>query len=506
MAAKADWTVMVYMAGDNELSHEMVLALQELKGYSEERRQQVRIVAQFDPSGLGLPTRRYDFSKEPAWGPGDSLGDWEDRNFDIDETNTGNPEALIAFTDWAGSSYEADRYALILSGHGSGATEEKLLLDAYSSDALTIPELASTLESVVEKLGVDKLDLLGLDCCFMSMAEVGFQIRNLADVMIGAQGFEPQRGWPYHNILVAITDRRRELDRALNAREVADLMVQVYTNSYADYDRAAGSSVDLAAVDLREIEGIKEPLEELALVLESSLDSSLSDVHMARWRAQTYKFDQYVDLWDFCDQLEEVYAHSPVEKKKLNGVCERVKKAIYNEKKGTGCLIRSGCAGFAYQHSHGLSIYLPWAKRARGYKSLDLPTTTGWNRLVSSYLEKTRRPPRGGNFEAIDNKETRCSRALRAWGRRVRPQISDRIESYIPSNLVDGEHRYGGPRTRYGGPRTRYGGPRTRFAGDLELSIKNFTPVTGKDFFPPLSVEVGEIPMTAQEVEEFVEA
>ena len=44
------WLTMLYMAGDNELTEEMVLALQDLVGHP---MTESKIVAQLDPSGIG---------------------------------------------------------------------------------------------------------------------------------------------------------------------------------------------------------------------------------------------------------------------------------------------------------------------------------------------------------------------------------------------------------------------------------------------------------------------
>ena len=66
------WLTMLYMAGDNELTEEMVLALQDLVG--PKPLTESKIVAQFDPSGVGLETQRYIF---PGSG-GKSLEDHRD--------------------------------------------------------------------------------------------------------------------------------------------------------------------------------------------------------------------------------------------------------------------------------------------------------------------------------------------------------------------------------------------------------------------------------------------
>ena len=51
------WTVMVYLAGDNNLADECVFALTEMKAAMIDKR--VKVVAQFDPTARRVRTRRF---------------------------------------------------------------------------------------------------------------------------------------------------------------------------------------------------------------------------------------------------------------------------------------------------------------------------------------------------------------------------------------------------------------------------------------------------------------
>src|SRR6266403_3729363 len=59
---KAAWTVMVYLAGDNNLSSECVFALTEMKKAAPG--EQINVVAQFDPQDKFLPTHRYEINRK----------------------------------------------------------------------------------------------------------------------------------------------------------------------------------------------------------------------------------------------------------------------------------------------------------------------------------------------------------------------------------------------------------------------------------------------------------
>ena len=58
---KAIWTVMVYLAGDNNLTSECLFALTEMKKASPGAK--INVVAQFDPQDDYLPTRRYHINR-----------------------------------------------------------------------------------------------------------------------------------------------------------------------------------------------------------------------------------------------------------------------------------------------------------------------------------------------------------------------------------------------------------------------------------------------------------
>src|SRR6476661_4732199 len=210
--SRRPWLIMLYLAGDNNLTEDMVLALQDLLAVSPLAGD--KIVAQFDPSGLGLATQRYDFSDrtKPDGTTKVTLEDYRDPTFDATETNTGSPETLTEFLRWAISYDSTDKqnmnYLLILSGHGSGTTEDFLLKDDNAVDSLSIPELKEVLETATAIRNGDgtvvqrrKIDILGMDACYMSMGEVANEISDHVGILIGAEGLEPAFGWPYRRIL-----------------------------------------------------------------------------------------------------------------------------------------------------------------------------------------------------------------------------------------------------------------------------------------------------------------
>src|SRR5215467_7754233 len=110
VAKRKQWTIMVYLAGDNNLDSAGVADLQEMKTIGST--EQVAVVAQFDRSGAKQTTNRYALRK------GSTLA--EDLVTSLGETNTGDPAVLRDFVTWAATTHPAQHYLLVIWNHGSG--------------------------------------------------------------------------------------------------------------------------------------------------------------------------------------------------------------------------------------------------------------------------------------------------------------------------------------------------------------------------------------------------
>ena len=169
---------------------------------------------------------------------------------------------------------------------------------------------------------------------------------------------------------------------------LASEIVEEYVTHYHDYDRTAGRSADLSAIDLDEIEGVANAVTDLVKKLKELKTEGHNRLLLAHWYAQTYQFDQYVDLKDLCEHIETFLPDLRLE-------CHMVKEAVDQ------CVLKSGCSGFAYQHSHGLSIYFPWVYVSPDYCHLEFAKKTLWHEFLDIHLKETQRKPREG-FVAAD--------------------------------------------------------------------------------------------------------
>ncbi len=376
----------VYLAGDNNLSDEMVWNLQEMKAAAGEPavREGVDVEALFDPRG-GAP-RRYDFkaSAEPGSLPAAKPV----------RPKTENPAKLLKQLV---ALRPEGRRVLVLSGHGSSAVGD-FLDDKTEATSLSIPRLGKILERT-------PIDILGLDSCQMSTVEVGYEVSGSVAYLVASEGPVLNTGWPYRQVLASVAENRTESSEAI-ARAVAES----YLRFYRDYE-IAGVSTDISVTDLSKIglvgkalrqlaRALKEPLAKLAAdgldeAQESDENSPANEaravrdvVVLAHWSAQSYKCDRYTDVADFAEQLLRFSAGQTGPaidevRKAARGVLDSVAAAVTS----------SGTTGAELQHSHGLSIYFPWSSRDffAEYKNLRFAAETGWKRFLEVYLGATRR-------------------------------------------------------------------------------------------------------------------
>ncbi len=211
-------TLLVYMAADNDLES---YALQNLKEMEHAAFTEMNILVLLDR------TQDYDATN----------GDWTDtRLFEVvrDDTDSSfivskrlrcpnlslsatvdteldmaNPNVLRNFISFAKSEYEAEKYALIIWGHGTGWKNEQTPLSLNTSRAVAIDDTSGTYMSVsnlgraLKNLG---LCVIGFDTCFAGTFENIYEIRNCAEYSVASPGVAPSRGWNYRQLTEEISE------------------------------------------------------------------------------------------------------------------------------------------------------------------------------------------------------------------------------------------------------------------------------------------------------------
>jgi hypothetical protein len=107
---------------------------------------------------------------------------------ELNSVDGGSYKSVIDFVNWAKTNYPAKRYALVLWGHGSGWEEHGtpkpgtrgIIYDGASNHIRNFE-----LRKIFETTG--RVNLFIAAACTMQMAEVAYEIRDYADVILGSE-------------------------------------------------------------------------------------------------------------------------------------------------------------------------------------------------------------------------------------------------------------------------------------------------------------------------------
>jgi hypothetical protein len=416
-----EWTILGYLAGDNNLDGAAVEDINEMEVVGST--DQVNVVVQVDRSAdynlnddNWRSTRRFYITKGL-----DRRKITSELLKDLGPTNTGDSRFVDDFIRETVSDYPAQRYMLVLWNHGSGfyvppemlAGEEApsgreltararpklkrsffhvtrsqvlslpppqrgICYDDGSQDCLDNKELKNVIAYMQKCIGDRKVDVIGMDACLMTMLEVAYQIRDHALVLVGSEEVEPGEGWPYDRIL-------GELARSPQMSGVA--LSKTIVNQYIDsYDRGApfSPSVTQAAVDLSKLGDITQAVDDLATQLLSKLknDQTQSAIYRA-WKSTTRFYDNlYMDLYQFADNLGRISDDTQIQH-----ACTVIKR-IFEGKEADSPLIAERHLGENLRDVRGLSIYMPPFKNPSDfYRDLDFANQTRWADFLSAYFQ-----------------------------------------------------------------------------------------------------------------------
>ena len=401
---------MIYMAGDNNLSYDMVYSLKEIKEAIGQQNDSLNLLVYYDGSSLNTPTLYCDFTefKNPFYIPAFQVEKRyvhrRKKTAVFENENAAAMYSLMNFVDWCVNdekrSRKADNYILIVSGHGFGFQNISFLKDDRSDYYMTIPRFRKALKFIKEEVLEKPVEILGFDNCVMSMLEIGNELAESANIMIASEGSIPNAGWTYGNILGKLIEN----SRPENNKILAEDFVRCFIECQKEY-AIGGVSVDMSAWDLSKVKTVAAAVNSLGEILYQGLKntdirSPLELVLLkAHFKAQSYMFEQNVDLKDFCQILSETSGFlSEGDKVTLTGGEFEFKTELVNRCQAVmaavdECVIISGFSGGTYQYSNGISIFFPWTYltytlSGNSYSKLAFAKSDGtyWDSFLKLYL------------------------------------------------------------------------------------------------------------------------
>jgi len=397
MSTHAQWTWLVYMAGDNNLQGAGSADLAEMKRIGSTDR--VNVIVQFDTEAN--KTTRYRVERKKLKVLQQMKG-----------VNCGDPKVLTNFLKWGVKTFPAERYLVDVWNHGGGwenlpadydynglrslkpaaahrrlrlrraifkttvkaihkrpAEARAIAIDCGSHDYLDNQELRKALAAALP--GGKKFDVIGCDACLMNMLEIAYEMKDTAQVMVGSEETEPGEGWPYAAILKALV--------ATPAMGPADL-AKIVVSEYGKYFTKAHTPATQSALALDRIAAIASGVNALATALLADIPHLAGTVTLARDRAQKYEMPEYIDLGDFAAQLAERLPHNTAVQSAASAI-----KATLDSSSSSAFVIANATSGASVVKSTGVSIYFPHAEDyAPDYSDLLFSKQGKWRELLQA--------------------------------------------------------------------------------------------------------------------------
>ncbi len=334
----ADWTLMVYIVGDNNLDEYVPLDIEtELAptGSNED----VSVVALADrlPTAEWSQTLLFYVTQDMAATPENAVADWG-------EANMGDPQTLIDFIQWTKENYPAEHYALSLWNHGWSWRPGMSMYDETNNDTLDQDEL----EAVLSLVG--PVDVIMYDACQMATIENQATVRAYSQAIVASQEWVNWDGIEYELVIPAL-----QANPEMSADELA-----VYIN----YSTSTGKERTYSAVALDgRWDALAAAVEDWAYALEAGLPEHRYQYAGAFHGAQTFWGDPTArDLYDVASRIYQRVDDPAIQQASL-AVMAAVEGVVLDE-----WHVKH------YAYAHGISIFLPLK-----VDDLDDPSTLEWN-------------------------------------------------------------------------------------------------------------------------------
>jgi len=318
--AKAQWTVMVYMAAgkDAELDNHAITDLMEME--RAHVGDHINVVAQIDRFWPSKPQRyrileertelvRADVvDGEPI---GNDAASLQEKDVTKPAANMGFGATLSDFMLWSATQYPAEHYFLVLWGHAYG-----LGFGRDHGEPMTLVDLTSAIGEFNKVAYTDrsrpedqKLELLGANACAMSYAEAAFQLKDLVQRLVASEIAVPFAGWPYDAILGHLSRTGEKTGVAMEVKELGNLVIDRYVGQFAP--SSTGDRLAMSQLDLTHIGDFQSRFNALVDGLVGAVESTdgragerRAHIRAAFMSTAAGDVRPLLDLFDLCQRLE----------------------------------------------------------------------------------------------------------------------------------------------------------------------------------------------------------
>lgn len=378
------WTVLVYINAANNLQPDSLTNIAQMASVGSDAN--VNVVVQWKQANCadcGIPsynaTRRY-FIRQHSAADTAQIRAGNTAVLDADRlpnaantvNNTvdmGDWRVLRDFVSWGTQNYPADHLMVIVWNHGSGwrpttRAARPPVTRAVSQDNQTGNEI-QTAEIPQALAGAGQpIDVLAFDASLMQMAEVAYEVRNSARVMLGSEESPPGAGYPYDEWLTALKNS------GANPCDVGNSIINTFVAAYP-----SNANITQSLIDLSKMDDVAAQLNNFAVALRGRVSTDATAIENARNNVQKYDYPENKDLYHYADLIRTTTTDTNLQTAAVN---------LQNALRSTsGAVLRSRRGQFQQTNSNGLAIYIPRpGAYLQSYNELALTKVTVWDEFL----------------------------------------------------------------------------------------------------------------------------
>ncbi|MBI4655999.1 MAG: hypothetical protein HY746_04525 [Elusimicrobia bacterium] len=410
-----EWTIMVYINGKSNIEPFAVRDMNRLETAGSSGK--INIVAELGRSkglendtqvdGDWSGTRRYFVSKDSDMNRISSPALMEFQKADM-----GDWRHAAGFVKWAKENFPAKKYLLIIWDHGWGWIDpeqpgENLLDDSKASKRKSISHDFETgnyiktaeLSMLFKEAG--KIDVYASMACFMQMAEVAYEIRDYADVIVGSEEVIQLPSFNFEDFLRLMTEKPQS-SPADAAVLLVDTFKEMYSRpEYLDELERTKYGTQLSAVKavmLAELAGKVKAWADIAQKINdtNALGKAKKDVLRFEVGDETTdpkkEISFYGDLYHFVEITVANLNPALDGSKELAALGEDLKQFIASALVIKNVYLGKDRTGKTYSNTHGIGIHIPGKpgnliEYHDTYHKLAFAKDSGWRKFIK-YLEK----------------------------------------------------------------------------------------------------------------------
>lgn len=226
----------------------------------------------------------------------------------------------------------ADRYVLILWNHGGGS------ISGYGDQANSSTVI--DIKNAVAESGIH-FDIIGFDACLMSTLETAYALKDYADYFVGSEELENGFGWNYQVFLTELA-----ADNSISSKDLAVKITEAFHKRYTE--QVIDASHTLAAIDLNQIENLKNSFESYTSSMLSKIQSTTTGlnswVEFNNARKDVEYYGEYGSYGVLHIDLQHMVTLSSTDN---FGINDAIKNAVISNQTDR-------------PNSHGISIFMPY--------------------------------------------------------------------------------------------------------------------------------------------------